>query len=33
LSTDLNLVTWQSTVHETPEDGIKMGPQHVGTSF
>jgi hypothetical protein len=23
IRTDLNLVTWQSTVHEPPEDGLK----------
>ena len=33
ISTDLNLVTWQSTVHEPPEDGLKNGPKHVGTNF
>jgi hypothetical protein len=25
ISTDLNLVTWQSNVHEPPEDGFKNG--------
>jgi hypothetical protein len=25
ISTDLNLVTWQSTVHEPPEGGLKNG--------
>jgi hypothetical protein len=33
ISTDLNLVTWQSIVQEPPEDGLKMGPKNVGTSF
>jgi hypothetical protein len=28
--TDLSLVTWQSTVHEPPENGLIMGPKHVG---
>jgi len=27
ISTDLNLVTWQSTVHEPPEDGLKNGTE------
>jgi hypothetical protein len=31
--TDLKYVTWQSTVHEPPENGLKMGPKHVGVSF
>jgi hypothetical protein len=30
ISTNLNLVTWESTVHEPPKDGLKMGPKHVG---
>jgi hypothetical protein len=27
ISTDLNLVTWQSTVHEPPGDGLKNGTE------
>jgi len=27
ISTDLNLVKWQSTVHEPPEDGLKNGTE------
>jgi hypothetical protein len=27
ISTDLNLVTWQSTVHGPPEDGLKNGTE------
>jgi len=27
ISTDLNLVTWPSTVHEPPEDGLKNGTE------
>ena len=27
ISTDLNLVTWQSTVHEPPEDGLINGTE------
>jgi hypothetical protein len=27
ISTDLNLVTWQITVHEPPEDGLKNGTE------
>ena len=30
ISTDLNLVTWQSTVHGPPENGLKNGTKHVG---
>jgi hypothetical protein len=26
-TTDLNLVTWQSTVHLSPEDGLKNGTE------
>jgi hypothetical protein len=33
IPTDLNLVTWQNTVHEPPEDGLKVGPKHVEASF
>ena len=33
ISTDLNLVTAESTVHEPPEDGLKNGPKHVGANF
>ena len=32
-STDLNLLTTLSTVHEPPEYGLKNGPKHVGASF
>jgi len=32
-STDLSLVTAQSTVHEPTEDGPKKGPKHVGANF
>jgi len=32
-STDLNLVTAWSTVHEPPEDGLKNGPKHAGENF
>ena len=31
-STEPNLVTAQSTAHETPEDGRKYGPKHVGAT-
>jgi hypothetical protein len=27
ISTDLNLVTWQSTVHGPPKDGLKNGTE------
>ena len=30
ISTDLSLVTLQSTVHEPPDDGLIMGPKYVG---
>ena len=32
-STDLNLVTASSTVHEPAEDGLKNGPKYVGANF
>jgi len=32
-STEFNLVTAQSTAHESPEDGRIYGPKHVGASF
>jgi len=32
-STEINLVTAQSTAHEPPEDGCIYGPKHVGASF
>jgi hypothetical protein len=32
MSTDPILVTWQSTVNEPPEDGLKKRPKHVQTS-
>jgi len=31
-STEFNLVTAQSTAHETSEDGRKYGPKHVGAT-
>ena len=33
ISTDLNLVTWQSTVHEPPEDGLKNGTETCRVKF
>jgi hypothetical protein len=27
ISTDRNLVTWQSAIHEAPEDGLKNGTE------
>jgi len=32
-STDLILVTWQSTVHEPPEDGLKNGTETCSGRF
>ena len=32
-STEINLVTAQSTAHEPPEDGRIYGLKHVGASF
>jgi len=32
-STEFNLITAQSTVPETPEDGRIYAPKHVGASF
>ena len=32
-STESNLVTAQSTAHESPEDGRKYGPKHVGVNL
>jgi hypothetical protein len=32
ISTDSILITWQSTVHEPPEDGLKKRPKHAGAS-
>jgi len=32
ISTEPVLVTWQSTVYEPPEDGLKKRPKHVGAS-
>ena len=32
-STEVNLVSAQSTAHEPPEDDRKYGPKHVGASF
>jgi hypothetical protein len=32
-STEINLVTAQSTAHEPPEDGRIYGPKHVRASF
>jgi len=32
-STESNLVTAQSSVHEPPEDGRKYGPKHVGETL
>jgi hypothetical protein len=32
-STEFNSVTAQSTGHESPEDGQKYGPKHVGANF
>jgi len=32
-STDLSLVTAQSTFHKPPEDGLKNGPKHVRANF
>ena len=33
LSTDLNLVTWQSTIHGPPEDGLKNGTETCRCKF
>jgi len=32
MSTDPVLVTWQSTVYESLEDGFKKRPKHVGAN-
>jgi len=32
MSTYPILVTWQSTVYKSPEDGFKKRPKHVGAS-
>ena len=33
ISTDLSLVTWQSTVHEPPENGLKNGTETCRDKF
>jgi hypothetical protein len=33
ISTDLSLVTWQSTVNEPPEDDLKNGTETCGDKF
>jgi len=33
ISTDLNLVTWQSTVHQPPDNGLKYGTEICKSKF